>query len=142
MLEAVVYCKISSLFYDFPEKWQKMSLIEKFVTQWLPEANVGFLTALCTEYAINVPGNKAGKHQDLLKLVLRYLTSEDVENSPDSGAALFLKLFNELGMELGKGDPKADPDAPVVNTVTPDITYHKLREFKVNGSIEGGKLEL
>lgn len=115
-----------------------MSLIEKFVTQWLPEANVDFLNALCTEYKIVVPGPKAGKHQELLKLVLRHLTSEEVENSADHGAAIFLKLFNELGLELGKGQPKIEPDSAVNNSPTISVTP-KLRDFKVNGTIDGGK---
>ena len=116
-----------------------MSLIEKFVTQWLHEVCVEFLTALCTEYNIVVPDAKAGKHQDLLKLVLRHLTSAEVEESDDQGTAIYLKLFNELGVELGKGQPKPEPlDNGAVNN-SPNVTVTKLREFKINGSIDGGK---
>ena len=115
-----------------------MSLIEKFITQWLPEANVNFLTDLCNQYAINIPDTKLGKHQEVLKLVLRYLSSETLENSADKGAAVFMKLFNELGVELGKGTPKAEPlDTGTVNNST--LSYHKLRELKINGTIDGGK---
>ena len=64
----------------------KMSLIEKFVTQWLPEAELDFLVQLCTEYAIVIPPTKVGKHQEILKLVLRYLSSEALENTADTGA--------------------------------------------------------
>ena len=72
-----------------------MSLIEKFVTQWLPEAKVVFLSDLCTEYGINIPA--AGKHQEVLKLVLRHLSGDTLEGTPDKGAGVYVKLFNELG---------------------------------------------
>ena len=42
-----------------------MSLIEKFITQWLPQADVDFLTELLGEYGVDVPAAKAGKHQEL-----------------------------------------------------------------------------
>ena len=63
-----------------------MSLIEKFVTQWLPEAKVEFLADLCTEYGIVIPATKVGKHQEVLKLVLRYLSGETLENTAYKGA--------------------------------------------------------
>ena len=63
-----------------------MSLIEKFVTQWLPEAKVEFLADLCTEYGIVIPAPKVGKHQEVLKLVLRYLSGETLKNTADKGA--------------------------------------------------------
>ena len=104
-----------------------MSLVEKFVTQWLPEAEVDFLTQLCTEYAIQIPPAKAGKHQDILKLVLRHLSSQDLEDTADHGAAVYLKLFNELGTVLGKGQPKPEPALSTNGDNDSTITYHKLR---------------
>ena len=86
-----------------------MSLIEKFITQWLPQADVDFLTDLLAEYQVDVPAAKVGKHQELLKLVLRHLSSPELEGTPDHGMAVFNKLFNELGTLLGKGTPKAEP---------------------------------
>ena len=117
-----------------------MSLIEKFVTQWLPEADIDFLNALCTEYAIDIPANKVGRHQDVLKLVLRYLSGEELENTADQGAAVYAKLFQDLGMELGKGQPKAEPVDQVGNVDgRTTLSYHKLRELKITGTIDGGK---
>ena len=124
-----------------------MSLVETFVTQWLPEADADFLTGLCDEFRVIVPDHKAGKHQELLKLVLRYLSSETLEQSPDQGAAVYLKLFSELGTALGKGkvQPKIEPDSaeggrsavPVSPTVR--STYTRLQPCKINGTINGGK---
>ena len=34
-------------------------LIEKLVGQWLPEADVAFLTEKCTELNLAIPGDKA-----------------------------------------------------------------------------------
>ena len=118
----------------------KMSLIEKFISLWLPEASSDFLTHLCTEYAIDIPAAKAGKQEELLKLVTRYLTSAELEATPDQGQAVFLKLFNELGAELGKGQPKQEPlDTTADGAVSTVLTYNKLRELKIHGTIDGGK---
>lgn len=113
-----------------------MSLIEKYVTQWLPEASEQFLTDLCAEYGIVIPPTKVGKHQEVLKLVLRHLSGAELEATEDHGEAVFVKLFNELGVELGKGTPKAEPG---VNDNGHGLTIHKLRELKINGTIDGGK---
>ena len=122
----------------------KMSLVEKFVTQWLPEADIDFLNERCTEYTINIPAAKVGKHQEVLKLVLRHLSSAELEATPDQGAAVYLKLFQELGMLLGKGQPKTEPGTGGA-VVTPTLSYHKLRELKNCKSkircICGGHLE-
>ena len=118
-----------------------MALIEKYVTQWLPEASRDFLDALCNEFKIIVPQEKIGKHQEVLKLVYRYLSSAELESTDDKGAAVYYKLFNELGQDLGKGKPKVeahDDSGGGSGSETP-LTYHKLREFKISGSIDGGK---
>ena len=115
-----------------------MSLIEKFVTQWLPEAKVEFLNDLCTEYGIDIPVAKVGKHQEVLKLVLRYLSGETLEATPDKGAAVYVKLFNELGVELGKGTAKSEPLGTTIGaTNSGTLSYHKLRELKIDGGKEG-----
>ena len=75
-----------------------------------------------------------------MKLVMRYLTSEVLEATADHGQAVFLKLFNELGAELGKGKPKQEPlDSTLEGAVSTALTYNKLRELKINGTIDGGK---
>ena len=75
-------------------------LVETFCLKMLQEAGVEFLFALTEEYRIPVdPGNKEDKNQ-LVKVLLRHLSSEAIEQSADKGAAIFLKLYNELGEEL------------------------------------------
>ena len=117
-------------------------LVESFCVKMLPETSVEFLTGLCDEYRIVVPEEKAEDHSYLVKVLLRHLTSADVENSDDQGAAIFLKLYNELGEELKTTNlqPKRE-HAPTGgggaagHTVSESLSYHKLRQFKINGTI-------
>ena len=126
------------------------NMVEQLYTQWLSEADIDFLTALCEEYKIVVPATKVGKKEHLLKLIMRYLYSEDLENSVDGGKDVFYKLLNDLGESLGKdaklkqkdGDnmPPFEevPDEDVNGAeVEPKqkLSYHKLRGFQINGTI-------
>lgn len=119
-------------------------LVEAFVTKHLPEVDSEFLTGLCDEYRIVVADEKAGKKPELLKLVMRYLSSEDLENSADKGAGVFLKLYGELGEKLSAVKPKVEipaldgDDSQHVRSGT-TTTYHKLRHFKVHGKIGSGE---
>ena len=137
------------------------NLLEQLVARWLPEAEIQFLTERCTEFDINVPHAKANNQQYLVRLVSRYLYSEQLENEADNGHSVWLKLFGDLGTSLGKGVPKTEPADPVANAgggnasnapVTgavggsdaassqqSSVTFHKLREFKINGTVDGGR---
>ena len=127
------------------------ALIEKLVGQWLPEADVEFLTEKCTELALVIPGDKVDNQAYLVKLINRRLNSEALEATPDQGRGVWLKLFGDLGAALGKGAPKVEaPDppaaaAPVVGAAAAPaanaggLTVHKLREFKIQGTVNGGK---
>ena len=69
-------------------------LIEKLVTSWLPDVeDVQFLTDKCDEFKITVPPQKASSSQYMQKLILRFLTSEDLENSADKGQHGFCSPF-------------------------------------------------
>lgn len=150
-------------------------LIEKLVTSWLPDVeDVQFLTDKCDEFKITVPPQKASSSQYMQKLILRFLTSEDLENSADKGQSVWAKFFSEIGLLLKKGsndDKKAtptasasgansdsdsdtavggggakvkvktDPDVDVnaIAPVAPLVTLHKMREFKISGTVDAGK---
>ena len=132
------------------------SMVEQLCFAWLVEADVDLLQGFCDEYRIEVADDKIGKKDCLLKLVLRYLNSEDLENTADKGATVFMKLFSELGESLGKGKAssgssfiKGDPGMPkrdnvpesvpehvVTESVIPKkFSVHKLKEFKIKGKI-------
>ena len=130
---------------------EELEELEELVLQWLPLADADVLTGLCEEYRIPVTADKVGKKPSLLKLVFRYLNSETVEQSPDGGKAMFLKLHAELAEILGKTVapkvskiiPKSEKieAKPVRKSSSLDnenagrVTFHRLREFKINGTI-------
>ena len=112
--------------------------MEQLVTQWLPEAEIEFLVERCTEFQIQIPAGNADDPTYLRRRILRYLTSDTMENSADHGAAIWQKLFGDLGTVLGKGAVKKEPGA-VTTPAIGALSTSKLREFKINGSVDGGK---
>ena len=118
------------------------------VTALLLKTSADILQGLCDEYKIVVPGDKLGNQAHLRRLVLRYLNSDTLENSTDGGKAVVEKLLGELralhdvpALENGNSDSdvdvKVEKSDVVVSTpvVTETLSYHKLRAFKINGSI-------
>ena len=77
-------------------------LVDTFCIQNLSKRSIDFLLKCVETYGIAVTDDRKGDKPYLLKVVVRHLTSEAVENSADQGAALFLQLYNELGGELKK----------------------------------------
>ena len=159
-------------------------LVEEFCLQLLPKTSYDFLLALTEEYQINLDDTKKDEKAYVLKLVVRHLSSEALEQTNDGGAAVFLKLYKELGEELKKEKVKLEPvEIPQPEATMPDlegdddvakvepkvdqkvepkvdkkvvpkverksvetsgversesiseISYHKLRQFKINGTI-------
>ena len=121
-------------------------IIESKCFQWLPEVDVDFLTGFCEEYHIQVPEDKVGKKALLLKLVLRYLNSETLEQSDDQGKSVFVKLLRELE-ELFDIEQKVMPSLEKLEDVVGStenmggsktglkLSYHKLQQFKIKGVI-------
>ena len=80
-------------------------LVEQFCLQMLPEVSVDFLMGLCDEYRITVAEAKQEDKTYLVKVVLRHLTSDAIENSADQGAAIFFEVVPRIGWgvkELGE----------------------------------------
>ena len=113
------------------------------------------MTEKCTEFNINIPGDN--QHY-LVKLINRRLFSEALELTNDNGKGVWLKLLDELGELLGKGTPKVeapDPNAVAADdapadgagavaqatggVTNNDLSFHKIREFKINDTVHGGK---
>ena len=117
-------------------------LVEEFCMEALPKCSLGFLTALCEEYRITVPDDKKDDKRSCLRLVMRHLTSDTVVGVADEGAAVFLKLYKELGGELKKS-VKSESGVPALEGEEEEsgqdsvaaVSYHKLRQFKINGTI-------
>ena len=117
------------------------SLVEQAVFEWLPLADADTLQGLCDEYKIEVAKEKIGRKDLLLKLVRRYLTSERLESNPDESKAVFDKLYAELGERFGKKTVKKDVNATFSSDIqdfegeSANLTFHRLRDFKINGTI-------
>ena len=139
-------------------------LVENFCLQMLPNASVDFLVGLTEEYRITVANEQKDDHSHLVRVIYRHLTDPAIEQSTDKGAAIFLKLYTELGEDLkslGAGPVKTEPKMPDLEGGEPasdggptasvggpqkasassssgvvgELSYHKLRQFKINGTI-------
>lgn len=123
-------------------------LVESFCMKMLPGASLDFLLALTEEYRIEVQEAKRADKNYLVKVVLRHLTSDTIENSADGGAAVFLKLYQDLSDTLETLDVGVKNEASLPNLegdrkdtasggrgVDETLSYHKLRQFKINGTI-------
>ena len=111
-------------------------LVDTFCIQNLSKTSIDFLLKCVETYGIAVTDDRKGDKPYLLKVVVRHLTSEAVENSADQGAALFLQLYNELGGELKKVDGvKQEENVDGGNEDELDTLAYKLRTFKINGTI-------
>ena len=97
-------------------------LVEEFCLQLLPKTSYDFLFALSEEYKITLDDAKKDEKAHVLKMVMRYLTGETLEGTGDGGAAVFLKLYKELGEELKKEKVKLEP----VETPQPEPTMPAL----------------
>ena len=122
------------------------SLVEDFVLTHLSGASLDYLIALTEEFQLTVAPGKVDDKPSVLKTVLRHLTKEDIENSPDKGAAIFLKIYQELGEELkkvgfslkreelGEGSSASSVKEEDDEAKT-TLSYRKLRQFKIHGKI-------
>ena len=121
------------------------SLVEDFVLTHLSGASLDYLIGLTEEFQLAVADEKRGDKPSILKIVLRHLTKEDIEKSPDKGAAIFLKIYQELGEELNKvgfslkreelGEGSSSSVKDEDDEATTTLSYRKLRQFKIHGKI-------
>ena len=112
-------------------------LVDAFCVQMLPQAGIDFLLARCTEYTIQIPEEKKEDKNHVVKSLLHHLTNPAIAATPDHGAALFLKLYEDLGGELQAlgAQVKTEPTATDGTAASDSLSYHKLRQFKINGTI-------
>lgn len=118
----------------------------------LQALEVASLEEICVNLKLNVPANKRGKKQAVKNVIIRHLSSEEVEDSADGGEAFLNQLDMELGKRLktvkskslkqepesGGGSGSTSSDAKDKGNVAAgivEIKYHKFREFKIAGQI-------
>ena len=133
-------------------------LLEEVMVK-LKVLEVASLEEICEKLNLNVPVNKKGKKQSVRNIIIRHLSSEDVEDSPDGGEAILDQLDLELGKmlktvkakmkleEQGSGGSGSGGNASSAagdesvgdsrekTTSIVEIKYHKFREFKIAGQI-------
>ena len=109
-------------------------LVDTFCMESLPKTSLEFLLEHAEEYGINIAEAKKLDKAFVLKQVIKHLVSDTVTESGDNGAAVFLKLYNELGAELKRVSVKAEPQDEEARSKD-ELSYHKLRQFKINGTI-------
>ena len=112
----------------------------------LRQLSVDQLDEVCNRLKIQVAENKKGKKTSLLNSVIRYLSSDDLEDSDDGGLAIFQQLENEMTVMLEEDDKREvkgnmkgdarDASGMAVEAKT-RIEFHKLREFKITGGSVG-----
>ena len=114
-----------------------MEDVEPVVIRWLSDADTETLTRVCAGIPLTIPQEKAGKKTLILKLLLKHLHSDAVEASEDEGLAIFLKIHAELEGTLGdkKETMKSEPREDRSENSMEKIAVHRLREFKINGTI-------
>ena len=80
----------------------------------------------------------------ILKLLLKHLYSDDIENSDDSGLSTFLKIHSMLDSDIKKEikpenvrNEFENGNQGISASGLGNIALHRLREFKINGIVGG-----
>lgn len=100
------------------------------------------LEEICTVLSLKVPDALKGKVKPLYKLVMRYLTSEEVENMEDQGKKIFLLLRDHLSHSedwKGSAEIPGSGEEPTGSKVTSSrvsmVDVQRLKDFKISGTI-------
>ena len=112
---------------------------------------IGILENVAAECKIQVPDAKQGNHKFLLKSIMTYLSSPDLEDLEDQGAAQFLAVWDlikdsvhgKFKLEEHSGDENSADENLDGNLEGEEATLnvaalqklHRLRDFKINGTI-------
>ena len=138
--------------------------LERSVLARLMDQSPETLVKICEQLGLEVTSNQLEDTSKLWKMVVRYLTSAEVESSPDSGEATFLlvqTIMNEIAHEsaiqskayenilsdyddyLASPPPKPKLERksnsqPILTPkvqAQPTVSLHRIKEFKISGSI-------
>jgi hypothetical protein len=116
------------------------------VVKQLRVAETGHLTEVCGTLNLQIPPSKKDRHGPILKMILRYLSSEEVEDSDDGGLQLLTDVEVRLN-GLGVKDEEEDTTTTGADASTSGgqngtssssqastkVEIHKIREFKIQG---------
>lgn len=132
--------------------------IESEVLQWLRQVDVDGLQKIGGELNVDIPEDKKGNKYFVLKLILRYLHSAELEGSEDQGLSTFLQLHSDLSEIIKKGLSLVEDGQSLLSKTVKiekveqnlrdktiefknnsQIKVQTRREFKINGSVGGEK---
>ena len=119
----------------------------------IKRCNAAELEDLCTKFKVIVPATKKGNQTALVNLMLRMMSSEDVEDLEDGGEELFRTIMEAVTemkgvREIVTETVKVQTPAKELKTEAPEtsevptssktkIELTKLREFKIVGGTIG-----
>ena len=78
-----------------------MEVLRHQVIEGLQQAEIDVLLVLCAGLDVEVKENKKGNQKAVANAIIRYLTSETVEDLLDEGLVIFTKLDEELQTLMG-----------------------------------------
>ena len=131
---------------------EKMNL----VVELLRVAGTEHLSEVCGTLNLQIAPAKKDKRGPILKMILRHLSSEEVEDSDDGGLQLLTDVevrLNGLGVKIeeddtttrtttgggggsntaGGQDGNTDNQQVRSSAVVTKVDFHKIREFKIQG---------
>lgn len=116
--------------------------IKKEVVKRLQLVNLDQLKEICTRMSLNIPAGKETKGSTVLNVVMRHISSEEVEDESDGGSEILSKINDELKVMLGEdGEDKTkvqkEIDDQIINSSKTRVEVHKFRQFKITGLIGG-----
>ena len=133
----------------------KSERIEAEVLRLLREVDVNILERICGELEIDIPGDKKGNKFLVLKLIVRYLHSTELELLEDQGLSIFMRILNEYiqknqpvdegelnspkTVKIEVGEPNLGNKLTEYKDKNPLINVNARREFKIYGSVGSGK---
>lgn len=107
----------------------------KEVLEKLQQLAVNQLVEVCSSLGVTVAEAKKAKKESLFNAIIRYLSSEDIEDSDDGGMSIFLKLNDDLG--------KMGPDVKSnITSVATTVTEPKSEIKETTAASAKTKIEL
>ena len=116
--------------------------MKKEVVKRLQLVNLEQLKEICTRMSLDIPAGKETKGSTVLNVVMRHISSEEVEDKADGGSEIISRINDELKVMLGEdGEDKTkvqkEIDDQIINSSKTRVEVHKFRQFKITGLIGG-----
>ena len=86
---------------------------------------------ICTALQLVIPETKKNNKRAMVNAVARYLSSEEVEDTPDEGLELFQKLHKQMKEMLGEDEVKDEEELNGTQTVNHQDNSSSSRDLSV-----------